>query len=491
MKKLDEFFNKRLTDYSEAEDGWNVPNDAVWEKASEHFPKKKKRKFLFMWLLFTAGLGLGFIGGYGLSSAPSADHMPVEDVRPSTLITEETPLSDLKKSNRNEIRNDAGPIAQMGALEKKENKSSIAEVSIQEDRVREEKVINNSSPISEDPITNDLKMDKVKRRDAVKSNTINAAKFNNDQDSQDDLLPTSVNAAEDNVRESVEEEVQEREAIVVQKLYTSDDNLRLSEIKPQFSLFTPFVTALPVIKPYKGSLSQREFGLTHKYFLLSLVNGVNLQEDPRDNVYLTTHFDNFNVHYRKWIKPRWSLQTGFNYIHLQGNFDFSIYSKIAEGDGLEEYFELTFEDLSQRSGIELRNDQSSGNDLPVVMDGDEINISGLVDFDLEAIRLPLMLHYHWYKRKFEFLAGAGLSLDYVWGGQSATGFKLEHEDIEYPVMLEDEVIESNAFTYSAYLNGAMKYHITENINVELGLQIAPISVIFTNVECGIYYRWNR
>ena len=64
MNKLDDFFNKRLSDYSVGDDEWNIPDDAIWERASEYFPKKKKRKFLFVWIFFGFGIGLGLLGSY-------------------------------------------------------------------------------------------------------------------------------------------------------------------------------------------------------------------------------------------------------------------------------------------------------------------------------------------------------------------------------------------------------------------------------------------
>ena len=54
---IDQFFKQRLDTSSTEETEWNVPGEDIWEAANIHFPKKKNRRFPFMFII----LGLGLI----------------------------------------------------------------------------------------------------------------------------------------------------------------------------------------------------------------------------------------------------------------------------------------------------------------------------------------------------------------------------------------------------------------------------------------------
>ncbi len=67
---LEDFFNNRINDFDESDDGWDLPDESAWENAQAHFPNHPQKKtwnwklgvlILLVFTLFSAGVYIYFL----------------------------------------------------------------------------------------------------------------------------------------------------------------------------------------------------------------------------------------------------------------------------------------------------------------------------------------------------------------------------------------------------------------------------------------------
>lgn len=539
MNKMDDFFKKRLNDYTPDEDGWNIPSDHLWEKAKVAFPKKEKekdRKPLFFLLLggLIVGLGFGlFIGKIFFANNDSAMVQPVLDQKTERVNTppqleEKKSIEKTKQENKKEligdtetfietktntktstdqteIRNSSKENKEYNAqddqlksqsntkeqlntiLTDPENKSSkgaplmpgINSAAQKSDVLsgvldKETEILNTKNAYSETETVNkqnafDKELNQKQTEEVftqtLKANTNNTPIQNNEQRSQETI--ELLNKKELNLKEQNE--------------FESNGSLASDQEKP----LLPSVTPLPDFL-----FPKQEVGLSHLYYLLNLLDPekyVDIQSDGIDYLHLDKEIRNLNVNYSRWIGKRWSLSTGLHFSRLEVTLDASIYD-IFDTDDLNEFLDREIKQVANSEEESLDVMLFDGVELNI---GDLLNVKGKVNLRGQVIQVPLFVHFHWYKKRFEYNASLGASLDFVQGKQDEALIYLYRDGqlIAEPFM--QPKLEESFLDFSLYANASVRYKLNNNLNLGLSTRISILEPIFTGIEAGIYYRWNR
>lgn len=495
MNKLDEFFNKHLTDYTEAEDGWNIPKDDLWDKARQHFPEEKKKKRGLIWWFFGLGILLGFASAYFLFAPNQSWNQVNQQMTNADIKTKE----EVKKKS-----NDTNIISK----EKTENITAIGS-----EVVNDQSKSNSNTEIKERvDIMQAAAQLQSKEKNQIKQDselTIKTIPFQNkttDRIIDKAILPLTAN--ENNaLTESIVEENQvvEEDQVVeandkklkeaISPLLLSPSlisKLSLQNFNQAPGLSNSMALSTPIDVAYKQRRPKKEFGVGRTLFLVSLLEYVNLEDDPRDDINIDISASNINLNTRYWFKPRWSIQSGIHLSKLELKLDLSDFI-IIEEDNLEELSDITFNDLVSQNGISARSNWETDldfEDLGIEV-GDEVNFMGKIDQSLRAIQIPVFVNFHWYKRKLEYFMGAGPTLEHIWNNQSAEDVRMISNEKEYMVNFKESDLNAKYFDYSLYVNGGMKYKITNNINLEMAIKISILEPIFSGLDIGINYRWNN
>jgi len=360
MNRLDDFFNKKLTNYSEDTDGWNIPDDAIWERALEQIPQKKTRRSYFAWWLFGLGIFLGFVSGYFLSNnnestefvIAQTDKVNISENNDKIITTEES--TDLafnttntqKKSNLNRI-NDAeyNKVSKVSNLKNIHNKDRINQTG--EEQFQE--INKHSIPVRE--TVRSVEKTEVIRESSSKETSVISDEFT---------------------------KISKKDAIATSDKLNSHQNIPLIDNSAPRTVMTllspmnrrPLGTSLfmrgnsrPIvlgeIQPLDEkrkwlNMPREEVGVSRSFYLLDLLDNVDFREDPRDEIAQSTIFKNINFNYRKWLRPRLSFQSGLYYTKLDGMLDFSVFDKVEE-ENLDNILDSTFENLTNQSTVNVRS----------------------------------------------------------------------------------------------------------------------------------------
>ena len=307
---------------------------------------------------------------------------------------------------------------------------------------------------------------------------------------QEDRKPKERFKNEMNSEDSQEANNLERDDLTISKVNPiSNNNIPIMGFASELS--APVIKVASLVKPLVAKRPIKEMGLSRKYFTIGLLNGLNLAEDVGDEVFLNSDFDNISATYRKWVRPKLSIESGLYYTIVKGNINFDVHQKYAEED-LDEFFELALEDIAKRPGLVFRTTQSTNiADLPEVDLGDEINLSGFVDIDLKLLQFPVIANLHWYKKRIEYFTGLGFSLDYSWGDRSSSAFNMTHEGITYDLQLREELVDNSSIGFTLQLNTGMKLYLADHLNAEIALHLSPSNLLLSAANIGIYYRLNK
>ena len=465
MDKLDKFFKEQLTDYKASTDEWNIPSDHLYDEAKVFFPKKKKRRF-FIWFIGLALLCVGFSLGMFVTRIDQSDI--VSENSDSERITQGPITTKILKKKESETIGQKLPADKKSEINDYEN--TIKETS-KKKTVSQNNTISNSYSVSNS--------DQAKQESNLLSNT------------EEINISTTTNTFSQIVKES--------QNTIISKESSEDDTVSAIEnidfLQTKISLIENKSEKPHLIEanftPTKGKINslQDEVGISHLYFVANLFDEVELSEESvMEETQFSGKFKNLNLNYSRFIHNRWSISTGVFLSQINIDLDFSVYEKLNSED-IDVFVNEEFDDISPRS-----TDQNNMVSLmPGVnlSEGDLLNFRGDVALQLRAIQLPFTINYHLNKRRTEYFVGAGLSIDYVLADQSAIDLEIYKDNIliNNPYVQERQV--ENEFSYSIYFNTGLRYRISSHLNVGFNAKINVNDIIFSGLEAGIYYRWNR
>lgn len=504
MNKMDDFIKDRLQQEAPAADGWNVPSDRLWENALPHLPKKKKRRPFFGFFLALVALtavtyfGIQKFSETDLENTPNntvqnsiVNHNPVSDNSTDNQLNEDESINDTEDATlpnqetgnekliETSTENNTEEKAASSAKAVKPVKSETAVV-----RMHETKPINVKLLTSEGQINNQ------------------GEKFENNQSSKTlftvrtkDVDDKQVNAKsiieEDFVEENKISMIAERRMGPVSTIRTKYPSMMNASLGSASIMNLKVAPIIPV-KKLRTGLPKREVGVFYVLKPLAFLQGeINLNEES-DKLKVQFSYINLGLSYTQWVKPRWSITTGISYSNLATDFDVDVDGKLTSSD-INTFINQQFGEIANQSGP-----TSAGQDLAITIKpgfmlnpGDEVNISGNFNMNLDLVEIPLFINRHWYRKHFEYSAGLGASVDVVDLRQGVENLQLTRgsdllsEPSEYQ---EERVIQ---FFGTGYVQGGAKYHITPNWNVGVIGRLAYVQPILSGLEVGLNYRWNK
>jgi len=488
MNRLDDFFKDRLTDHTEAGNGWNVPSDDLWNKALPHLPKKKKRKTGFIWFFLGMVFAIGLTALYSdwtrndlLTDSNKAQHQDVY---------KETETTNSKRRIKTQTEKEVDLFAEGETLRfqksntQKPNVSNIVAVD-QSHNIKEQYRNIVGRPGSN--TQNTLAVNQMDNLDPVKDQDISITNQNiyatkNNVESKQEIFengPRSINASdkadlkENNVREtSLINHVPVRSHL-------------LTTNKPVLKPLT--VSNHSSIIPILSSFPKSEVGISYNHLLLDVLGGLDIETDgPMDVTSSSTNYNGLNLEYAYWIKPQWSISTGLYFSKLDWTIDLCIFDQL-EAEDLNAFVGSNIDNILPRSEFSAgeRIELLDGVELA---EGDVLNIKGVVGLDIKAVQVPVMVNRHWNANRFEFYAGAGLTLDRLWFRQNSVEVRIfkEGEFITAPIMQQEE--EEVFWDLSIYSQFGIRYKLSPQFNLGLGAQINVTEPVFSAVKAGIYYR---
>lgn len=497
MSKIDDFFHKNLSNYEEADDQWNVPDDHVWNQAQLEFPQEKKKRRGFFWIWGGAGLLLIALLSYTAYNKQLSDQHPVAQVE-SEIAAQIT--SDQQVVNP--------------PIDASSNAGSMDDTDLLIDKQIVKSDLNNSQSSATISVNNSTALSST----ASASQTDDAEEFtlSNGTKSQSLILAGAPSSIEEestnskpiiagdseaemsgiiqteNLQELISEDQSANTPIVESKIESNLlDNalLALNAINPLDVHLRDYMMSDPDIPGPHFSQAKTEVGISRQFYFIGLLNGINLGSDPRDEVFLNTNIRNINLNLRHWIAPKWSLQTGLYASALDASLDISVFFP-ATAEDLEILTNTEYQEVADQGGrSEEPSLMISLIDPPPIAEGDEIFFAANVDLELRAIQLPLMLHRHWYKRRVEYMLGAGLTFEYVTAKQAGENFELGINGMPVDAIITEMPIASKYYDTSIYFEAGTKYHFTNNINLGATLRISVTDPVFSGVDMGLYYRW--
>ncbi len=484
-KNLDAFFSTRLQNETIGEDGWNMPPDDIWDEARTKFidRKKPKRRFLFWLLIPFSALCL------------SIPLKLLEGSEPTRNSQEAVEFLQNDK-NVNSIKNQSIKPENGGFEYNSEEKNNSESENSARNLEREQEKVSNQLNKKEETLKNQ-EVEKSNGRgvgstpSAIIDNHI--INFKN----KATIISKDVNEIFDDKDED-KIATRSREYIEVASLTTIDQLSGLlrsdsGSSQDKISMPSPMVSAglSKLLTPVSPTVYRNELGISHTQMLLNLLIAFDVQSDNgRDEYFLSNTYINSNVTGRKWINKKWSLTTGAQYFSLDLGINFSVYDTL--DNDLSKFINEEYNEITSRSSIDDQGrvfviDLEEGIDIQL---GDELNIKGDVTQSIRAIQFPLFLDYHIYKRKWEYLFGFGVSVEYVEVTEKLNDFKLFRDDkrISKPVNLAE--LTESFIDGSVYVKSGIRYKISDQFNFGLDAKINLLGLPFSGLDAGFYYRWN-
>lgn len=492
MDKFEDYINKSMTDHTPADDGWNIPSEDMWMKASTHFPKEEKRRW-FLWLYIGMGLSclVALFFFFGQHSENTSEKFTPQDLAATTTLTDNEESQDPQITNTTTQESNKAEVNKMSEVKEVANiNSSIVESVISKNVIKQSSSITKNNSLShktatisesERPVIPDSShpqseksLSQIPKNDfdsyvtskvGPSVSTTSSLEFVNDRPVMIESFLQLPMMEQEQVFVVSEREIIKIDGIVM-------DDMTSVKISDKFLL------------------PQQELTLGSTYFLLSALKGIDLGEEPRDDVFIDVSIPSINLGYTKWIRPTVSLRSGLHYAHLDGHIDFSDY-EILEQDDIEELANFTYGEILNSSNLKSRSSElaQDGSTLPFVEIGEEVRFHGNIGVVLKAAQIPLFINKHWYKKRMEFYVGAGPTLELVWATNKAIDFNVEHKGLNYNLTLKDPNVKDNYLDYSIYALGGMKYYINQHYNLELALRVNTSEQAFSGLDLGFSYRW--
>lgn len=480
MNKLDDFFKGRLLDERPDEDGWNVPSDDLWEAAKPHFPKKKSKRRGFFWIFSGAGiLVLALIATYMLSvDALTVVESPIvssNDKLNSTdkvILTEE--ITPIEQSITSSIPNGAVNLTSSTEDNNTLKTNNIDNTQTQQIPASKSKSLNTGSNSDRTVITNQESSSVKTQSTASIDNTTSAS-------NQTALTKALTTALIQQTPETTEADIEARPqlsiAALVNKssspLIATDENLSLNQT----------IKILP-----KAAYPKYELGLSRLFLFANLLDGKNIADEGQKVIINVAHYRNVNINYNRWISRSWSITSGLYASDLKINLDLEVDVNVETTDFVETV-NINSDQISSRgSNTDFKIELLDGY---TITDNELLNLKGNVDLSIAALQVPIFITKHWYPRNWEFSLGIGPTVEYIWNKQAVNSMVLFRDDVQITKPIsEDETIDS-AFEYSIYSQFGIKYKLTKHINAAFHTRISISDPIFSGVDFGLNYRWNR
>lgn len=510
MNKMDDFFKKRLNDFSEAEDGWNIPSEDLWEQAKKEFPKKESRSKRFIPWFLSFGLLALLVASFFILQNQNVSSSKIENLTQTQFtennITKSNLANSISAKQEPAVKLESGNVSKNQSTPDK-TKDSDANTTIDKKKIKESTISSGSSSIKKDIQKNQKKSKPIAAKKIESSSLLNGLsnqivshlekqvvgpilnKSINVESVSDIPTTTPSNKLSSSPKSNISTESKRllvaADMSPINKLPTRSNSLvsqhLMASATSQYLTSSKHFSWAKNIK--KGYF---EYGIA-----LSAYDAVQPFEEV-DNVLINELDDynaessqfGFNIHTNRIYQNGFSLSSGLMYSFQNLGVNVNI---IDSYDGSDEYI--------LRSETQLNQNQ-----LPIqfypnadLEAGDQLDIQGFFDMSINTVRLPIGVNYHINLNRFEAFVGVGLSvgLDMV-RLSNASAFAYNDQKI---VGKESSEIEGQVLIpipqATAYAGAGLKYHINASYNIGCAVFVDKRALLpkeFVRSEIGIFKR---
>lgn len=491
-KNIDKFFKDRLEVDNAPE--WATPSDDIWMSAKSRFNKKKKRKKRFVFWLLSSGLAIISLVSI-VAIIYNEKNVKVERNQLTNKVEQfenkqfENP--EIKEANRVDVSDAPSNKEIVSTNQSNQNKSGelvsnesfrINNTELRIDKKEEEQtklVVDSNIKTNNRSLKNSPRI--LDEFEAKKQEFLTNRLLSNDIVSDEE--PTRIILP---VKLDLDAAIVDKTLPVLGILPSEEHALKLpiSERDNSSLMAGLFMLASPldIDRP------KYELGLSHsKYLISAFLKSEEIDDEEAELNNIKMSLKNINITGRKWISKKWSYSIGANLTQLKVNTDIELL------DTLDRNLNNFINDNYTISRSNLKSDIPDIGliDGVELMTGDILNVKGNVDLSLVAVQIPIMLDYHIYKNKMEYLFGSGFSADFLQVTQGEIDISIFKDQQLVNKPFVQERISEFVLDYSIYANLGMKYHIHKNWNVGLSMKISVLEPVFSYAELGVYYRWHK
>ncbi|MEE9371521.1 MAG: hypothetical protein V3V00_00545 [Saprospiraceae bacterium] len=396
MGSIDNFFKRRLTDYREAEDGWNIPAEKTWENVSTHLPTPKK-KYRWIWIFPVIFLGavLIFYAYNNYLSTPAT--IAIDAPLVSRTKSEINPPVVVSPKDQNVV----------GMTENRDNKAaskSNPNLIHIKNGDSQEKHISKNVMVPFHSITQAGTQYETLESKQSNHNTI--PKNDNDQwintSSNNDRSPMA--NLPQGLSYTQKSSVSNNSDIASSPLIFRLNKIPILDISGLESrLEIPKISTSPIFD-IPILYSKWELGISLSTYLGSKPYTIFDSGDIPDleSIFTKSTYQGLNLHFNKKLNNRWSISTGMNFSHQKLYLNFTqkhvwdatnnVAISRSSNFVLKDNLNLFFFD-----GIEVSN-------------GQELCLQGELGAEVFSLRIPVIGSYHIYQGKHEYLLSFGVSL---------------------------------------------------------------------------------
>lgn len=489
-KNIDNFFVDRLAQ-NQVEEDWNTPSDDIWLGAKPHFEKEEKprRRFIF-WIFGTLIFGAIVIGAVVFGIGQFGFYSPKSHEEPLKIAT-----TTIRKVT--EIAKD--PIAVESSVNKAiisemDSKSEINSSSISE--ALEAKFMNNRSQSSRENLKQNVLeiSDRIKKR---KGSDLKEISNNRLPNSNVNLLVNENEAPKINQKTIVLSEIatsstsssssgsikpKRRDIILIEHLSNVENELQSNEA----SKSTGKLLLMPMV--LLKNQPQQEVGLSHSKYLFEFFLQEELYTDEEGVIDINSSVWSVNASHRKWFSNRFSYTYGANFTSLFVDLDLDVVDTL---DSNISQFVSDKYSLSPRNATDPEDFQIELLDGFELMKGDVINMKGNLDLSIRSVQIPILVDYHFYNNKMEYLLGAGASFDVLFVKQAAANISIFKDQQQVNKPFVNDASSGVFLDYSLLANFGAKYHLNKKWNIGLSTKLSIVGPLFSYAEIGVNYRWYR
>jgi len=490
-KNIDKFFKDRL-EVDDAQD-WAIPSDDIWMTAKSRFVEKEKRKKGFIFWLFGSGLviislvilGSIFYNNKNENITVNQYANEIEQVENNKLEDFEIEVStkDFINTTATEQPVNANPSKGREARNLETSKSKNANsADDSQAKIRDNKTELASEANIE---VKDLDLVNASRIKEV-SNVKNRSVYNKISGSESsELIERSLSELNEPKSSLVTDEIDK----TLPQLELMPNHIGLIKTSKSESANYDLMAGLSVVtSPLILDRPNYELGLSHSKFLISAVLNADVIEDEEaelNNIKFSIY--NITITGRKWINRNWSYSIGANFSQLDINTDIDLLDTLDRN--LNNF-------INDKYAISRSNLKSEVPDIGLIDGvelnvGDILNVRGNVDLSLRAVQIPVLIDYHIYKGKMEYLLGTGFSMDFLEVAQDEIDISIYKDQQLINKPFVQERVSEFLFDYSIYADLGMKYHVHKNLNAGLSMKISILDPVFSYAELGVYYRWHK
>jgi len=484
---IEDFIRKQLAQAEEANDGWTIPSDEIWQKAKEEINVSKKKR-RFFWLFFLGISSLVFLIAYVRFFQQESSHSifnEIKEIGEERALTTNGGIHPCLDQTPEATENN---VSTSGV----EHPDNLAKKAIKQAEVisgQPYQTAAQSMPKEGFPENHiqDKPVEPVARKNGVIS-TVVSKELIKEKAFTSGLLVGTITQNLVELSSAKKEEINYSKIALFETLevlpFTQIRSITAKNQAPNLSLLSS--------EPKEHRGWKRELGGSYSRFFQNPFTD-DEEQHRQNNKYLELLSESYrstNIVLTSALGKRKSLTTGLYFLQQKIDVAYGLDSLIY--DNQNPLIEKELSDLTAKVAA-----GTTGNDLELsflpdaeVVNGDTLSLFGNLPIRLRAYQIPVLVNIHLGQRKrLEYLLTAGVSIDIV---------KLRVDELPIEVFKNNQLV-SNDINFqpsevmllgaSLYMGGGVKYHFSPQFNISASIKFEPAASEFSRYELGAHQRF--